>query len=176
MTTVDRIPDRAPPDLDEMFRRYADRLWSVALRMLGDRTEAEDAVQEAFLSALRSPGFRGDAATGTWLHRILVNDCVDRLRAAGRRRDRLRALETVVAARDHAGGLVVRLAVSDALALLPVEDALALDEQPNLPGTVEVHPNWRRRLPDPLPQAQLTAALQGFAEARRVSAVSEPHP
>ncbi|MEA9750774.1 4-alpha-glucanotransferase [Xanthomonas campestris pv. raphani] len=62
------------------------------------------------------------------------------------------------------------------LALLPVEDALALDEQPNLPGTVEVHPNWRRRLPDPLPQAQLTAALQGFAEARRVSAVSEPHP
>ncbi|MER5675062.1 sigma-70 family RNA polymerase sigma factor [Pseudonocardia alni] len=126
MTTVDRIPDRAPPDLDEMFRRYADRLWSVALRMLGDRTEAEDAVQEAFLSALRSPGFRGDAATGTWLHRILVNDCVDRLRAAGRRRDRLRALETVVAARDHAGGLVVRLAVSDALALLPVDQRAAL--------------------------------------------------
>lgn len=38
------------------------------------------------------------------------------------------------------------------LALLPVEDALALDEQPNLPGTVEVHPNWRRRLPDPCPR------------------------
>ncbi|MGV7187724.1 4-alpha-glucanotransferase [Xanthomonas axonopodis] len=62
------------------------------------------------------------------------------------------------------------------LALLPVEDALALDEQPNLPGTVEVHPNWRRRLPDPLPHARLSSALQGFAEARRVAAVSEPHP
>ncbi|MFC0152700.1 4-alpha-glucanotransferase [Xanthomonas dyei] len=60
------------------------------------------------------------------------------------------------------------------LALLPAEDALALDEQPNLPGTVEVHPNWRRRLPDPLPHARLTTALQGFAEARRVAAVSEP--
>ncbi|WP_115561064.1 4-alpha-glucanotransferase [Xanthomonas arboricola] len=59
------------------------------------------------------------------------------------------------------------------LALLPAEDALALDEQPNLPGTVEVHPNWRRRLPDPLPHARLTTALQGFAEARRVAAVSE---
>ena len=46
--------------------------------------------------------------------------------AAGRRRDRLRALETVVAARDHAGGLVVRLAVSDALALLPVDQRAAL--------------------------------------------------
>lgn len=62
------------------------------------------------------------------------------------------------------------------LALLPVEDALALEEQPNLPGTVEVHPNWRRRLPDPLPHARLSTALQGFAEARRVAAVSEPHP
>ncbi|MFA0924393.1 4-alpha-glucanotransferase [Xanthomonas fragariae] len=62
------------------------------------------------------------------------------------------------------------------LALLPVEDALALEEQPNLPGTVEVHPNWRRRLPDPLPHARLSTALQGVAEARRVAAVSEPHP
>ncbi|PPU93202.1 4-alpha-glucanotransferase [Xanthomonas populi] len=61
------------------------------------------------------------------------------------------------------------------LALLPAEDALALEEQPNLPGTVEVHPNWRRRLPDPLPHARLITALQGFAEARRVAAVSEPH-
>ncbi|KAB7768607.1 4-alpha-glucanotransferase [Xanthomonas maliensis] len=60
------------------------------------------------------------------------------------------------------------------LALLPAEDALALDQQPNLPGTVEVHPNWRRRLPEPLPHERLSAALHAFAEARRVSAVSEP--
>lgn len=62
------------------------------------------------------------------------------------------------------------------LALLPVEDALALDEQPNLPGTVDVHPNWRRRLPDPLPHARLRSAMQGFAEARRVAVVTESHP
>jgi 4-alpha-glucanotransferase len=34
-----------------------------------------------------------------------------------------------------------------ALVLLPMEDALGLDEQPNLPGTVDQHPNWRRRMP-----------------------------
>lgn len=56
------------------------------------------------------------------------------------------------------------------LALLPVEDALGLDEQPNLPGTVDGHPNWRRRLPQPLPSEPLEAALQAFATARRVPA------
>ena len=76
MTTVDPSPrPPAGPDLDAVFRRHADRMWSVALRILGDPAEAEDAVQEAFLAALRSPGFRGDAAAGTWLHRILVNTC-----------------------------------------------------------------------------------------------------
>ncbi|WP_140727903.1 4-alpha-glucanotransferase [Pseudomonas sp. Hp2] len=54
------------------------------------------------------------------------------------------------------------------LALLPVEDALALPEQPNLPGTVAGHPNWRRRLPDPVPAETLHAAVQAFAEARRL--------
>nr|WP_222132438.1 sigma-70 family RNA polymerase sigma factor [Pseudonocardia sp. C8] len=114
-----------PPDLDEVFRLHADRLWSVALRMLGDPAEAEDAVQEAFLAALRSPGFRGDAAAGTWLHRILVNGCVDRMRAAGRRRGHARPAGPTVTA-DPAGRLVTRLAVGDALARLPVEQRVAV--------------------------------------------------
>jgi len=53
-----------------------------------------------------------------------------------------------------------------ALALLPAEDALALTEQPNLPGTVATHPNWRRRLPQPLPAEPLQQALGAFADAR----------
>lgn len=52
------------------------------------------------------------------------------------------------------------------LALLPAEDALALEEQPNLPGIVEGHPNWRRRLPEPAPAA-LEDTLAAFAQARR---------
>jgi RNA polymerase sigma-70 factor (ECF subfamily) len=125
VTTVDRPPRPAAPDLDEVFRRYADRLWSVALRMLGDPGEAEDAVQEAFLAALRSPGFRGDAAAGTWLHRILVNGCVDRIRAAGRRRGHARSATPAVAS-DPAGRLVTRLAVDEALARLPADQRAAV--------------------------------------------------
>src|SRR5690606_21162614 len=53
-----------------------------------------------------------------------------------------------------------------ALALLPAEDALALTQQPNLPGTVATHPNWRRRLPQPLPAEPLQQALTAFADAR----------
>jgi len=54
-----------------------------------------------------------------------------------------------------------------ALALLPAEDALALAEQPNLPGTVATHPNWRRRLPQPLPAEPLQQAMVAFADARQ---------
>ena len=58
-----------------------------------------------------------------------------------------------------------------ALALLPLEDALALEESPNLPGTTEVHPNWRRRLPGEaatmLDEPGTAARLAAFAEARR---------
>ncbi|SNS54047.1 4-alpha-glucanotransferase [Noviherbaspirillum humi] len=49
------------------------------------------------------------------------------------------------------------------LAMLPIEDALGLTEQPNLPGTVDEHPNWRRRLPQPVEQV-----LDGEAVSRRL--------
>ncbi|MEQ3551371.1 sigma-70 family RNA polymerase sigma factor [Pseudonocardia nematodicida] len=124
MTTLDPRPTAAP-DLDEVFRLHADRLWSVALRMLGDAAEAEDAVQEAFLSALRSPGFRGDAAAGTWLHRIVVNGCVDRIRATGRRRGAVLP-PTAVATADPTGPVATRMAVDDALAELPVDQRAAV--------------------------------------------------
>jgi RNA polymerase sigma-70 factor (ECF subfamily) len=65
----------------ELLRRHRDRLWAVALRTLGDREEAADALQEAMLSAFRSAHrFRGDSAVTTWLHRIVVNSCLDRAR------------------------------------------------------------------------------------------------
>jgi RNA polymerase sigma-70 factor, ECF subfamily len=65
----------------ELVRRHRDRLWAVAIRTLGDREEAADALQDALLSAYRAAGrFRGDAAVTTWLHRIVVNACLDRAR------------------------------------------------------------------------------------------------
>jgi RNA polymerase sigma-70 factor (ECF subfamily) len=70
-----------PDAFDELVRRHRDRLWSVALRTIGDPEEAADAVQEALISAFRRANtFRGEAEVTTWLHRIVVNACLDRIR------------------------------------------------------------------------------------------------
>jgi RNA polymerase sigma-70 factor (ECF subfamily) len=64
-----------------LFGRHKDRMWSVALRTLRDPEEAADAVQDAALSAFRrADTYRGEAAVTTWLHRIVVNACLDRIR------------------------------------------------------------------------------------------------
>ena len=64
-----------------LFSRHSGRLWAVALRTVGDPEDAADALQEAMISAFRRAGsFRGDSAVSTWLHRIVVNAAVDRLR------------------------------------------------------------------------------------------------
>jgi RNA polymerase sigma-70 factor (ECF subfamily) len=64
-----------------LFVRHRERLWAVALRTLGDQEEAADALQDAMISAFRrASDFRGESAVTTWLHRIVVNACLDRIR------------------------------------------------------------------------------------------------
>ena len=76
-----------PDAFGELVRRHRDRLWAVALRTLGDREEAADAVQDALVSAYRAAHtFRGQSAVTTWLYRITVNACLDRARKAASRR------------------------------------------------------------------------------------------
>lgn len=71
----------------ELFARHRDRLWAVALRTSGHPEDAADALQDAMVAAYRRAGsFRGDAAVTTWLHRVVVNACLDRHRAARVRR------------------------------------------------------------------------------------------
>jgi RNA polymerase sigma-70 factor, ECF subfamily len=70
-----------PDAFTELVRRHRDRLWAVALRTTGDPEDAADALQDALVSAFRNAGsFRGDAAVTTWLHRVVVNACLDRMR------------------------------------------------------------------------------------------------
>ena len=70
-----------PDSFGELFLRHRDRLWAVAVRTLGDPEEAADALQDAMISAFRRAGsFRGDSAVTTWLHRIVINASLDRLR------------------------------------------------------------------------------------------------
>lgn len=79
--------DGDPDAFGELVRRHRDRLWAVALRTLGDREEAADAVQDALVSAYRAAHtFRGQSAVTTWLHRITVNACLDRARKAASRK------------------------------------------------------------------------------------------
>ncbi len=64
-----------------LFGRHRDRLWAVALRTTGNAEDAADALQDGMVSAFRrADSYRGDAAVTTWLHRIVVNACLDRLR------------------------------------------------------------------------------------------------
>jgi RNA polymerase sigma-70 factor (ECF subfamily) len=112
----------------ELVRRHRDRLWRVALRTLGNPDDAADAVQEALLSAYRSAGgFRGDAAVTTWLHRIVVNACLDLARRRSvRPTDSLETSPEPVATTDPIGERETAAEVLTALRRLPVEQAAAV--------------------------------------------------
>ncbi|HEV3473326.1 MAG TPA: sigma-70 family RNA polymerase sigma factor [Actinomycetota bacterium] len=64
-----------------LVTRHEDKIFSIAYRVLGNRPDALDATQDAFLSAFRKASkFRGEAAFSTWLYRISINACNDLLR------------------------------------------------------------------------------------------------
>ena len=127
--------DGDPYAFADLVRRHRDRLWAVAVRTIGDREEAADAVQDALLSAHRGAArFRGDSAVTTWLHRIVVNACLDRIRRrqahptvplpdGSRTEDGPPAgPEPAAPAGDHDTVLMVR----EALGALPAEQRAAL--------------------------------------------------
>lgn len=75
-TLVARAQDGDVHAFAELARRHQDALYRVAVRVLGQRADAEDALQEALLDAWRRIGtFRGDAAFSTWMYRIVTNRC-----------------------------------------------------------------------------------------------------
>ena len=96
-----------PDAFGMLFARHRDRLWAVALRTMGNREDAADGLQDGMVAAYRRAGtFRGDAAVTTWLHRVVVNACLDRLRAAKVRRTE--ALPDDLDERGDRGSLRVR--------------------------------------------------------------------
>jgi len=117
-----------------LFTRHRERLWAVALRTLGDPEEAADALQDAMISAFRRAGdFRGDSAVTTWLHRIVVNACLDRIRrraarpaASGMDEPALDALAASSALADSGPDQDTALDVLGALRALGPEQRAAL--------------------------------------------------
>jgi RNA polymerase sigma-70 factor (ECF subfamily) len=123
-----------PEAFGQLFLRHRDRLWAVAVRTLSDPEDAADALQDAMISAFRRAGtFRGDSAVTTWLHRIVVNACLDRMRRRTARREVSggdeELLDTIAAGNasaDPAAGSDVSLEVMAALRRLPHDQQVAL--------------------------------------------------
>jgi RNA polymerase sigma-70 factor, ECF subfamily len=104
-----------------LLREYDLRHRRLAFRLLGDRERMDDVLQDAYARAYRAlPRFRGSAAIGTWLYRIVYNACLDELRRSGARRevslDEWRDRES-----DRTDRVEERLDLEAALAALPVE-------------------------------------------------------
>ena len=113
-----------PQAFGELVARHERRIYGLCLRILGNREDAEDATQEAFLAALRkASSFRRAAAFSTWLYRIAVNAATDQARRRGR--SRLTALDPedaglAVAPGGELGEVVAAaVAVQTALARVP---------------------------------------------------------
>jgi len=117
-----------PDAFGELFRRHRDRLWAVALRTTRDPELAADAVQEAFIAAFRrADSFRGDSAVTTWLHRIVVNACLDRIRRIKPVVNLPDADLSVLAdTHDHHHSVDVLLDIEQALGQLPEAQRMAL--------------------------------------------------
>ncbi|MEO6821603.1 MAG: RNA polymerase sigma factor SigM [Candidatus Nanopelagicales bacterium] len=120
-----------PDAFATLVRRHRDRLYAVALRTTSDPEDAADALQEAMVSAYRrADTFRGEAAVTTWLHRIVVNACLDGLR-------RRKARPTVpmldedgwgqlADPRDHMHRMELRYEIDKALTELPYDQRAAI--------------------------------------------------
>ena len=144
-----------PDSFGELFLRHRDRLWAVAIRTLGDPEEAADALQDAMISAFRRAGsFRGDSAVTTWLHRIVINASLDRLRR--------KAARPVTSAPDER--------VLDGLAMGHAEPDPSADSDTSLDVTAAL-----RRLPHDQQAALVLVDMLGYpvADAAQILGVSQ---
>ena len=115
----------------ELVTRHERRIYGLCLRILGNREDAEDATQEAFVGALRRAGtFRREAAFSTWLYRIAVNAATDQARRRGRARtvplEAEEARHATPSGGDPSGAVTTALTVQTALSRVPEDFRVAL--------------------------------------------------
>jgi RNA polymerase sigma-70 factor (ECF subfamily) len=85
------LQERNERAFEEFVRMYSPNVFNIALRMLGNRAEAEDISQDIFITVFkRIHTFRGDSSLSTWLYRVTVNHCKNRIKYLARRKDQLR--------------------------------------------------------------------------------------
>jgi len=123
-----------PDAFSTLVHRHRDRLWAVALRTTSDPEDAADALQDALISAHRNAAsFRGEAAVTTWLHRIVVNACLDLMRRRRSRpsvplmdEDGEAGHHGIADPRDDIDRLELRLEIDKALRALPLDQRSAV--------------------------------------------------
>lgn len=132
-----RLRDRDESAFRELLETHRDRVFNITYRMLGNRAEAEDVAQEVFIAVFKNiDEFREESKFSTWLYRVTVNHCKNRIKYLARRHDRDRDEldETSHQANGAVNGAPVRAAAPDrALASAQMEKLLqeaiaALDE------------------------------------------------
>lgn len=177
---LDRFQRGTHAAYEVLMRRHEDRIFGLALRMTGDRSDALEATQDTFISAFRQAGsFRGESSFGTWLYRIGINACRDVMR----KRQRLPEPVADPSDRTDTGAgarveeiVVDRVDLARALAQLPEEyrQAVVLYDLGGVPydeiatvagvpiGTIKSRiSRGRRRLADLLEQPSRPEASKG---------------
>src|SRR5689334_8378196 len=86
---VRRLRARDESAFRELVSEHRDRIYNLTLRMLGNKAEAEDVAQEVFITVFKTiDSFREEAKFSTWLYRVAVNHCKNRIKYLARRHDR----------------------------------------------------------------------------------------
>ncbi len=86
---VARLKQRDEAAFNQFVRAYEQRVFALVFRMLGNKAESQDLAQEVFITVFKSiDSFRGDSRFGTWLYRIAVNHCKNRIKYLDRRNTR----------------------------------------------------------------------------------------
>ena len=145
-TDADLIAAHVAGDPDAfsiLFARHRDRLWAVALRTMGNPHDAADGLQDGLVAAYRrADSFRGDAAVTTWLHRVVVNACLDRLRAAKVRR--AEALPDDLDEQSGRGAVTAATTTSGDLSTDPEQAAIAEDRRRAVLAALATLPDEQR--------------------------------
>jgi RNA polymerase sigma-70 factor (ECF subfamily) len=119
---IEALRVREPAAAEHLLATYDDRAYRLALRITGNREDAEESLQDAFWSVIRKiDTFRGDSSLGSWIYRIVANAAYQKLRGRAHRRDEISLDEVLPLAGidDPAAQTELRAALNSAIGELP---------------------------------------------------------
>ncbi|GEE00648.1 RNA polymerase sigma factor SigM [Gordonia spumicola] len=111
-----------PTAFAELIARHQNKLWAIALRTTGNHDDASDALQDALTSIhVRADRFRFDSTVSSWMHRVVLNASLDRLRRVKHHQSAplLEDDETLIDPQDHNADVDLSVSIGRALDVLP---------------------------------------------------------